>query len=701
MAILVLGAMTAPVLLAQDRAAAAGDSSPAPTSTGSSSSSTAAGDPTPTPTSTPGYALSLTAPAFSPTNAVQVSGKKDAGSSVAVTVTGSGGSGSNPGFQIPADSSTTWNYVLALQNGAGFVLSGIETLAGSSSPAVTASVDVLGPPTIDGAPGEITSGLVSGYSMPRAAVTASAKAASPEAAAGACTTNATAAGYWSCALGVPSGNYIVSATQSLPNIGNGQQSSGSGTLQIAVDKNAPAVPSITWPTAGLQLPAQITVTGTGENGATADVYLDNATVCETTVSGGTWRCTVSGIAVGNHSLIAIQRDAAGNYSTPSAPVSITVAAAAGATIAPAAPSNPKAPVAPIVPKATPTPTQSAETTPDPYVPPTEIPSTATPNALSGSWGAPTHFGSQLPSLASSVDNGNWLIAPLLALGFILLIALPLRLLTTVLAGRFHRPRIQLTGRNRPRESNAEPQTRLNPWLLGLIPLGGAAALIVYTGGVDDGVRYLRLTFAVVLGLAVLNLVGVVVATRLGSRMNSISGRLRFLPPLMVVAAIAALLSRWSGIQPPAVIGVIVGVTFAHGVATRSRAIVSLIEVGSLTALATAAWLVHGAAEPLSGFWGSLLQESLATVAIAGFGSVALLILPIGSLPGRVIFEWSRSAWLGAVIVVTVLCSVITLGGAQVTFPVLGLIWVASGFAIVTLAIWGWVRFVEGALMNDA
>lgn len=153
-----------------------------------------------------------------------------------------------------------------------------------------------------------------------------------------------------------------------------------------------------------------------------------------------------------------------------------------------------------------------------------------------------------------MNPGSLLLALLLALVFIVLVALPLRLLSGALRGRIRVPSLQFTGRNhsRPREKSpaAAVAAPVNPWLAGAVPLAAAAGLILMAGGVDDQVRYLRLTAAVVLGLAVLNVVGVAISTRVASRWQAVSGRLQFLPLLLLAALVAALLSRATGIHPP-------------------------------------------------------------------------------------------------------------------------------------------------------
>jgi hypothetical protein len=287
---------------------------------------------------------------------------------------------------------------------------------------------------------------------------------------------------------------------------------------------------------------------------------------------------------------------------------------------------------------------------------------------------------------------NWLLAPVLAAAFIVLVALPLRLLANSLR-RFHMPPMQLTGRNRRRVIVPDDEKRQNTWLRAIVPVAAAAAVILLSAGVNDEVRYLRLSVAVLLGLALVNVLGVMIAARAGSRWQGVSARVRFLPLLMLAVVLAAALSRLAGIQPPIVAGVILGIGFAGDIAARPRAIVNLTAVGSVALLACMGWLLHGMIPP-TGFWALFLGELLATVTFAGFGSAVILMLPLATLPGRAILEWSAPVWLATVAVVSVLGSVVVLGGQGAVFPVMGSLLVAGAFAAVSLAVWGWLRFVD-------
>ena len=687
-----------------------GTPSSANTSTSSSSSSSstdAAADPTvraaPTPKpSSPvrrTAAFSFSAPSFSPTNAVLLTGTKAAGGSVVVTPA----AGGMALCSITASSATDFSCNAEMASGRAIALRAVETLDGEASAPLSATVDVLGAPTIVGAPGTLTTGLVFGYGYAGSTISTVL-----DGGAIGCSAVASDAGYWSCSLTVPSGSYVLRATQSRADLGGGASSSLSDSLSLVVDRDTPPSAAITSPAAGTRVTtAEVTFSGTGEiatpgHHGTADLYVDNVPACQAAIVGGLWSCSVRGMPPGAHSLLVIQRDSAGNYGAPSVPIMVFFGVNAG-SIPPApqaAPTSPTSPESPGNPSQTPSapPPSGAPSTPTPDH---STPVAPAPGGPSDNWGTPTAFGAVIPTLASSVSPGSLLVALLLALVFIVLVALPLRLLSGALRGRIRLPSLQLTGRNHSRPRGSSPALTvaapMNPWLAGAVPLAAAAGLILIAGGVDDQVRYLRLTAAVVLGLAVLNVVGVAISTRIASRGQAVSGRLRFVPLLMLAALFAALVSRVTDIHPPVIAGVLIGVGFTSTVGVRARAIVSLVEIGAATLLATVAWLFHGLFASASGFLAMFVEETLATIALAGFGSVVVLVLPIATLPGRTVFEWSRPAWFATIMVVALLGAVVILGAGEASFPIIGAVIVAGAFAALSVAVWGWLRFVDPVL----
>src|SRR5690606_6735917 len=221
-----------------------------------------------------------------------------------------------------------------------------------------------------------------------------------------------------------------------------------------------------------------------------------------------------------------------------------------------------------------------------------------------------------------------------------------------------------------------------------------AGLSALAEGLNGEVRSVRLLFAVGAGLAILNVVGVAIATRLSSQRLGISGRLRFLPILLVMAAIATLLARVTGMEPPLVGGVLSGTAFAMAVPVKPRALVNLSQVGGILVLALLAWVAHSAIGPVDGFWASVLTETLATVCLAGLGSALTLMLPVGALPGRVVLEWSRGVWFAATAVVGTVTAAILMGGVQTSFPTLAVLLTVAGFAAVSIAAWTWSNYAR-------
>ena len=192
---------------------------------------------------------------------------------------------------------------------------------------------------------------------------------------------------------------------------------------------------------------------------------------------GHWLCT---IARGPGSYTVKARQSIPDRGTSSASPSITVEIKAAPVTpeAPEAPPPPKPapvipppPAAPEKPQPTPSPSPTTEHREDalnqpwldrPIFPGASGEGTTIREALTN-WGSPTTFGTQLPTLRDTVTQGNWVWAPALALLFVLLFALPLRLLARMLHGRFKRPRMDFLGRNgSARAAPAEEPTPATP-----------------------------------------------------------------------------------------------------------------------------------------------------------------------------------------------------------------------------------------------
>lgn len=660
--------------------AAMEDPSPAPSSSADPKSSQAA------------LALTsvTTSPAeFSPTGFVAVSGTRQPGSSITVTLTDTGADI----CRVGAAEAENWSCagLQRLPNGPDISITATETPAEGTVTQATTTVDVLGPPIMDGSGSYLTTGLVSGSGHPGSIVAVSVDGAVDSNCSSVPVSSTT---YWSCNVSVPTGGpYFLRSQQSNPSIGGGSLSDYSDVRRVTVDRDAPAAAVITSPRSeGRIVGPQNVVSGTGESGSTVDVYVDGVPVCTAAVANGTWACDIGGHGTGPHLLQALQRDAAGNFAAPSDRIRVYV----GPRDANTPPPAPAAPPETAVPAPAPEPEPSDDdASPAPALPARpDIPdwSAPAPDEALTNWGTPTGFGGTLATFTDSV-RAPWYSSLILGLAFLSLIALPVRLLASALRGRLRLPRGQLTGRNLRADPTADIPKPINPWIAGAVPVAAAAGFIVLTGGVEGEVRYLRLALAVSIALAILNVVGTAIVTRLGSRWAGTSRRLRFVPLMLLAAALASLASRWTGMDPPLVAGVLVGAVFAAATPVRSRAIVNLIHVGGILVLGVLGWLAHGVLGPVQGFWGSLASETLAALCLAGLGSALVLVLPIATLPGRVILEWSLTAW--AVTVLLVAGTVATvIYGTTLTGAVLPWLAGAAVFAALSLAMWLFVRFVE-------
>lgn len=555
---------------------------------------------------------------------------------------------------------------------------------GAATGPLLVSVRNLTAPTIDGRDPLLSAGLISGSGLAGASIVISAGGA-------VYTTTAQApSGTWSYPLPLGSGNYTVMAQQQW----SGTSDSGpSTTKSISIDKDPPKLPTFTLPAPGSTAPdGPVTFAGEGEEGARVDVFVDGITACSGIVGMGVWSCAASGIAVGERAVQAIQWDLAGNASGATASFALTIAGAA-APVTPGSPAPP-APQAPApAPVSPPAPEQPSSPAPIPQGAAPTVPFLPPPvGGVSGlppgeTWGTATDYGAAIPSLFAG--NLGWGWALLLGLGFVVLIGLPLRLLAQVMQGRVQ----WRFWRRRERDEDEAPL--LGPWTTAAVALGASAVLAALAGGVQGEVRYLRLVVAIAIALVALNGLAVALTTRLTSRALGHRSGIRLIPLFLVVAAITALVSRTGGIQPPIIVGVVIAAAFGSGFGARAKGVVSLAQLAAVTVIGCLAWVAHSALGPQVGFWGALLSETLAAAAIAGLGSLMLLLLPVAGMPGRYVFDWSPLAWGGAALVGASLAAALV--ALSPTFPLGAFVVGCALFAAVCVATWAWLTYVHPQL----
>lgn len=611
-------------------------------------------------------------------SSVTLSGTKDAGSTLVIRRAG------QVICTVADPDALTWECTgIAVPNGV-HEFSGNETLTDASvAPMAPLTLRVLAAPALESVGGSLlTTGRFSGSAVAGASIQL--QSVGPGGTIDHPCPAALPDGFWSCAVALESGQYQVRARQSSAAIGP-EFSAYSAAVAVTIDRSAPAAPTITSPRSGLSTTRTVTARGGGESDALLQVFIDGTLACETIVSpSGSWACPVRWPRPGAFTLQALQRDAAGNFSSSSPRVEVRF--------------EPPAPLDDVAAPSLPNPTESTIPLPTPSIP--QAPGAPSPGPDTGAdppasnWGTPTGFGSALPTAEQVAMRGGWAVAPLAGLAYLLLVALPLRAFATHVLPRLRRPGITLTGRNRGARADEPVAAVPSPLVVAAGALGGAAIIAALSGGVDAEVRYLRLTAAIGLGLLLLNLIGVLLPARIAGRVGRADVVVRLLPGILLVALAAALISRFGGLQPPLLAGVLIAASAAFGAGRRAQAGVAVAQTSGVAALALFGWAAHDVLTPSTGFWMTLASEAAAAVALGGLGSLLMLLLPVGPLPGRTLYGASPPAWAAVALVSATVAGAILVSGPA--FPLTALVLAGAAFAGVLVAAVVWTRWVAPA-----
>ncbi|MCM6764334.1 hypothetical protein NB037_18105, partial [Rathayibacter sp. ZW T2_19] len=316
----------------------------------------------------------------------------------------------------------------------------------------------------------------------------------------------------------------------------------------------------------------------------------------------------------------------------------------------------------------------------------------------GGWSAATGMTTALSSGAPLGTIADWMRSLALAVASLALVVVPARL---AVAGRAPREARtwQLTGRNRARvEFDDKPErapASTRTMVVGMI--GCAAGLSLLSGRVDGQPAYLRLLIAVILATALVNAVAAGVPALVGRRLGLPGVRVVASPRALLLVAAAALLSRFAGLDPAFLFGVVIGLLLPEGASPVDRAKLATVRVVSLLGLAGLAWGASAVVPAGGSVGGVLTAEVLSATTLLAVGSSVVLLFPVGRPAGQSILRWSPVLWLGLTLLsTTVLFLLLTPtiaawategGGGPVVFTVVA-------FTVVCTSVWAWRRFVE-------
>nr|WP_246313020.1 Ig-like domain-containing protein [Leifsonia shinshuensis] len=654
---------------------------------------------TPSPTPTPGPVRLDALPSGLVTSfPLTVSGTADPGD--VIDVSGGSSPGSDTSCSVTAASDGTFRCALQrLPDGPGVA---VRAVSRSSGLADSGRVDVLSPPVIASAQGGATGGGIHGTAYPGASVTVTAETGAS------CTFPADSSGSWGCVIaGLRDGRHSITATQVAPF--SSTRSAPSRPVTIVVDTVAPPAPTITSPAPGSTVANGQTITfgGAGEQGATVTVYASTSrgttVACTATVTGGAWSCGAAALPAGDYIASALQRDAAGNVSAGSNPVAVSVEAATPSTT----PSKGRPSAAPAPAPAVPPPPSAA---PSPSAGPTH-PSTK-------GW-TDTPFTTASAPVVTAASVPGWLRSVGLAIAALLLLVLPARLLVATLA-RPRGPRAvrsSIFGRNRAASelgeadallgdrigpgaaAHREPGAAAQPvWLAPVVGVA-AALLVTLSTSVQDVATYVRLLLALALAVAAVNALWVLAARGMTRHLGLPPARPVVRPVLLIVVAVSAIGSRFLGLEPALLFGLVLGAVLPEGMGRVERGRTAAVQLSATAALGVLAWLAVGLLPTPSGAPSAFLIELVNSVALVAIGSTAVALLPFGGLAGRAVLQWSRPLWLAMGLVVYTVLFALLLPVASLVRSGTGVVAVviaALAFAVLSLSVWLWERYVEPA-----
>ncbi|HEV7183394.1 MAG TPA: hypothetical protein VGN33_02775 [Leifsonia sp.] len=654
-----------------------------------------------------------------------VTGRGEAGDHLEI----SGASGSNTCRATVAGNGTWGCSLSALPDGPAVVVRAVSLDTGAS--AATRTIAVLSPPTISmPAGGLLTSGGINGTASPGATVTLRASNGAS------CSFPADSSGSWGCVLSpVPSGRFTVTATQRGPSSFPAEDSAPSAPVPVTFDTTPPTAPTIATPgPTTVHSGDPLSFGGAGETGSTVTVYASNdrgsSVICTGPVRASGWSCFGS-VPPGSYLVSALQTDSAGNVSAGSNTVAITFTTPrpdAGSGSPPSSPSKtPKAKPGPAAPAAPP------GTTPSPLPSP---PSDAQRLPGMPGWAATPFTFASAPVVTAEAFPG-WLRSLALAVAALLLLALPARLLAGTItrnrAEHGERRRAGIFGRNRSSAEIRAAEARLprlgarahaldhpavdgpaaastatvapdifstaeGRWSTGAA-FAAAAALVTLSSPVQDLGAYLRVIAAIGLAIIAVNAAWLALARWTAPLLGGGRIAVTFRPWLLLVVAAAAVGSRMFGLHPVLLFGLLLGAAFADGTDRPARGRISTIQVAGTALLGVLAWLTVGLLPTPAGVGSAFAIEFANSMALLALGSAAISLLPVGGLAGRAIYLWSPLVWIGLSLVVytllfALLLPVGSLVEAGASAPVL--ILAALGFAVLSLSVWLWERFVEPA-----
>ncbi|HWH97411.1 MAG TPA: hypothetical protein VNS80_03510, partial [Pseudolysinimonas sp.] len=308
-------------------------------------------------------------------------------------------------------------------------------------------------------------------------------------------------------------------------------------------------------------------------------------------------------------------------------------------------------------------------------------------------GAPSALTGSIAPVAQIAANPITIaIAGGLALALLFLVALPTELLNSSLSSNSSR-----LGRVYATVDRA--LTSAQDWLIRLTRSRAiAAALLVILiafiyGFVDPGFGFdivsLRLVLSLGIAFFVLSFVASWISGIIIRRAWGAIGVVAMQPTIILFAVIGVVVARILEFSPGFLVGVAIGLELIQASKhVTARAV--FVQIGVVTGLALAAWIVYSVFTPGNDFAGMLVEDTMVAVTAEGLTGALIAIFPLKFLDGRDLWEVSKRLWVAAFLLVAVAFALLVLPTAIEGTDVADYgtwLLVFAVFGLVSFAVW--------------
>jgi hypothetical protein len=307
--------------------------------------------------------------------------------------------------------------------------------------------------------------------------------------------------------------------------------------------------------------------------------------------------------------------------------------------------------------------------------------------------APSALTDSIAPLAAIIDNPVTIaIAGGLALALLFLVALPTELLNSSLSSNTSR-----LGRVYGTFDRA--MTRAQDWLIRAtrsraVAAGALVAIVaIIYGFVDPGFGFdivsLRLVLSLAIAFFLLSFVASWISGIIIRRAWGAIGVVAMQPTIILFAVIGVIVARILEFSPGFLVGVAIGLELLQA-SKQVTARAVFVQIGVVTGLALAAWVVYSLLTPGNDFVGMLVEDTMVAVTAEGLTGALIAVFPLKFLDGRELWEVSKRLWAGAFLLVAVAFALLVLPTAVEGTDVADYgVWLAvfAVFGAVSFAVW--------------